>query len=204
MIAVKVCGMTDPEDARLAAQLGASAVGMVFWPGSPRSVDVERARKIVAALPPFVTSVGVFVDQSPTEVEAIVDRVGLDAIQLHGHETTDDYTRIGRRLIKAVAVREDSTGSEADEVPPHAAVLLDAHDPVKRGGTGRAIDWRIAAAIAKRRPVILSGGLNAGNVVAAVRAVAPYAVDVSSGIESSPGRKDSAKLHAFFDALRSL
>jgi phosphoribosylanthranilate isomerase len=204
VIAVKICGVMDPEDAREAARLGASAVGMVFWPGSPRCVDVDRARAIVAALPPFVTAVGVFVDQAVEEVKGIADAAHLGAIQLHGDEDASAYGNNGRRVIKAIPLTAESNGSVADRVPTHATVLLDAHDPVKRGGTGRTIDWTVAAVIARQRPVILSGGLTPDNIVAAVRTVDPYAVDVSSGVESSPGRKDRTKLRALFDALRTL
>ncbi len=204
MIRVKICGVTSAEDAELAASLGATAVGMVFWSGSPRAVDVERAKLIALALPTFVTAVGVFVDQSVDEVSAIADAVKLDAIQLHGHENASDYAALGRRLIKSVAVRDRSAEAEADRVPARATVLLDAHDPLRRGGTGQTIDWTVAATIARRRPVILSGGLTPETVDAAVRAVRPYAIDVSSGVESSPGRKDPTKLRAFFAALRAL
>jgi phosphoribosylanthranilate isomerase len=204
VIRVKVCGVTSAEDAELAASLGATAVGMVFWIGSPRAVDVERAKLIALALPTFVTAVGVFVDQSVDEVSAIADAVKLDAIQLHGHENASDYAALGRRLIKSVAVRDRSAEAEADRVPAGATVLLDAHDPLRRGGTGQTIDWTVAATIARRRPVILSGGLTPETVDAAVRAVRPYAIDVSSGVESSPGRKDPTKLRAFFAALRAL
>ncbi len=204
MTKVKVCGVTRPEDATLAADLGASAIGMIFWPDSPRAVSTDAAKQIVASVLPFVMTVGVFVDQSPDEVGRIADAVGLDAIQLHGSERVDDYVCLGRRVIKAVGVKEGTSVADADEVPAHATILLDAHDPVKRGGTGCVIDWNVAAALSRRRRIVLSGGLHAGNVAAAVAAVTPYAVDVSSGVESVPGRKDSAKLQAFFAALRTL
>lgn len=204
MVTAKICGVTRPEDAVLAAELGAAAIGMIFWPGSPRAVDVTRARSIVAMLPPLVTRVGVFVDQPVAEVREVADSVGLDIIQLHGREDVEAYAATGRRTIKAVAIGNGSPATAADDVPAGTTVLLDAHDPVKRGGTGQPIDWTVAAAIARRRPVILSGGLTSDNVAAAVRAVAPYAIDTSSGVESSPGRKDPVKLRRFFDALRTL
>ena len=204
MTRVKVCGVTKPEDAELAVSLGATAVGMIFWAGSPRCVDVERARQIVSVLPAFVTAVGVFVDQPVESVAAVADAVGLGTIQLHGHEDANAYAPLNRRLIKSVAVRDDSAEREAAAVAPRATVLLDAHDPVRRGGTGRRIDWTFAASIARVRPIILSGGLTPETVDAAVRAVGPYAVDVSSGVESAPGRKDPTKLRAFFAALRAL
>jgi phosphoribosylanthranilate isomerase len=204
VIVAKICGITRPEDARLAAELGASAIGMVFWNGSPRAVDVTQACEIVSAIPPFVTAVGVFVDQPVGAVQDLAAETGLDVIQLHGHEAPADYAGTGRRLIKSVAIQNGSTESDVAAACTGATALLDAHDPVKRGGTGRSIDWTIAAAIARRRPIILSGGLNADNVLTAIRTVAPYAVDASSGVESSPGRKDPAKLRQFFDALRTV
>jgi len=201
VIRVKICGVTTVEDATLAADLGASAIGLVFWPRSPRFVDVEQAKRIVAALPPFVGAVGVFVNQP--EAADIAREVGLSAVQLHGDEPPDTYSALPVRVIKAVAVTGNGSGDLAAAIPASATVLLDAHDPVKRGGTGRAIDWTVAAAVARRRPIILSGGLNADNVVGAVEAVRPYAIDVSSGVESAPGRKDAAKLRALFDVLRT-
>ena len=201
---VKVCGVTRPDDAVLAASLGACAIGMIFWPGSPRAVDRARARDIVLALPPFVATVGVFVDQPMDDVLSIADVVGLTAIQLHGDEAPGAYARLPRRVIKAVAVSGPSSADAALAVPACATVLLDAHDPVRRGGTGRSIDWSIASRIARQRPVILSGGLGPENAAAAVDAVRPYAIDVSSGVESSPGRKDEARLRALFAALHEL
>jgi phosphoribosylanthranilate isomerase len=200
---VKVCGITRPADAMLAAELGACAIGLVFWPTSPRAIDPRHAREIVLALPPFVASVGLFVNQPADDVMRIADLVGLSAVQLHGDESVESYRMLPRRVIKAVPVRDGSAEEAAARVPGTVTVLLDAHDPVRRGGTGRTIDWSVAAAIARRRPVILSGGLNPGNVCSAVTAVSPYAVDVSSGVEEAPGRKDPVKLQAFFAALRA-
>jgi len=201
VIRVKICGVTSVDDARMAAEMGASAVGLVFWPRSPRAVEIEQAKRIVAALPPFVSAVGVFVNQP--EAADIAREVGLSAVQLHGDEPPDTYRSLPLRVIKAVAVTGNGSGDLAAAIPASATVLLDAHDPVKRGGTGRAIDWTVAAAVARRRPIILSGGLNADNVASAVEAVRPYAIDVSSGVESAPGRKDAAKLRALFDVLRT-
>lgn len=202
MIRVKVCGITTIEDALLAAGLGASAIGLVFWPGSPRAVDLEHAKAIVRALPPFVSAVGVFVDQED-EALHIAQQTGLSAVQFHGDEPPASYRTFPVRVIKAVTIRDASADRAAAAVPASATVLVDAHDPVKRGGTGRVVDWSIAATIAAKRPVILSGGLTAANVLQAVEAVRPYAVDVSSGVESAPGRKDPAKLRALFAALRA-
>jgi phosphoribosylanthranilate isomerase len=201
MIRVKICGITTPEDARLAVSFGASAIGMVFWPGSPRSIDVPRAREIVATLPPFVTAVGVFVNQT-AEAPGIAAAVGLDVVQLHGDERPESYAHLKIRTIKAVGVSTAASIDLAAAVPPQTTVLLDAHDPIRRGGTGQSIDWTIAESIARQRPVILSGGLNAGNLVLAIETVRPVAIDVSSGVESTPGRKDPDKLRALFHTLR--
>jgi phosphoribosylanthranilate isomerase len=199
---VKICGVTRVEDALLAAELGASAIGLVFWPQSPRFVRPDQARAIVAALPPFVAAIGVFVDQVD-EAVSMARFAGLSAVQFHGDEPADSYRAFPLRVIKSVAVGDEQAFEAATAIPESATVLLDAHDPIKRGGTGTPIDWTIAARIARRRPIILSGGLTAGNVAAAVAAVAPYAIDVSSGVEAAAGRKDPGKLRALFAAVRA-
>ncbi|HEY6615623.1 MAG TPA: phosphoribosylanthranilate isomerase [Vicinamibacterales bacterium] len=202
MTKVKICGIRRVEDALLAADLGASALGFIFWPSSPRFIDPADAKRIAVALPPFVTTVGVFVNQPAEHVIAVARQMNLDAIQLHGDEPVDDYAGGSHRMIKAVAVRNGHDClSTVRAVPARATVLLDAHDPIKRGGTGRTIDWAQAEASARLRPIILSGGLTADNVRGAVAAVRPYAIDVSSGVESSPGIKDPDKLRALFSAL---
>jgi phosphoribosylanthranilate isomerase len=200
VIPVKICGITNLRDALTAVDLGASAIGLVFWPSSPRSVSVETARRIVQALPQFVAATGVFVNQTES-APTIAAKVGLSSIQLHGDERPDQYARLTLRVIKAIGVSDASARDAADAVPSNVTVLLDAHDPVKRGGTGQRIDWSVAASIARERQVILSGGLNADNVLDAIEAVKPYAIDVSSGVESAPGRKDSAKLRELFEVL---
>jgi tryptophan synthase beta subunit len=198
---VKICGITTEEDARAAVACGASALGFVFWPRSPRAIEPERARAIVAALPPFVTTVGVFVDERPERVRAIAERVGLSAVQWHGDERPADVTGIGRRVIKAVPA-DQTTLDAIDAWPAEVTLLVDATDVRRKGGTGLTADWDAAAAIAARRPVILAGGLAADNVGRAIEAVKPMGVDVSSGVESSPGVKDASRLRAFFDAVR--
>jgi phosphoribosylanthranilate isomerase len=198
---VKVCGVCRAEDAQLAATLGASAIGFIFWPASPRYCDPARAREIAAKLPDHITTVGVFVDQPVSQVVEIADSVSLGAVQLHGGESIDDFNRVRRPLIKAVAVTGSFVPDLVNCLPPEVTVLLDAHDPVRRGGTGRTIDWTTAAQVAARRRTILSGGLNAGNVREAIAHVHPHMVDVSSGVESAPGVKDAGKLQAFFAAV---
>lgn len=201
---VKVCGITRAEDALLAASLGAAAVGFIFWPPSPRFVDPYRARPIVRALPPFVAAVGVFVDQPLEYVQGVANLVRLSAVQLHGGEPPESYARLPHRVIKAVSVRSDFSLEEIDAVPPSATLLLDAHDPVLVGGTGRPIDWELAQRVAARRPTILSGGLRPETVATAIQTVRPYAIDVSSGVEARPGVKDPERLRAFFEATRGV
>jgi phosphoribosylanthranilate isomerase len=203
-VRVKVCGITRLEDAEIAADLGAFAIGFIFWPTSPRFVDADRARAIVRALPPFVIPVGVFVDQPLDDVNRIADAVGLGAVQLHGHETFSYCNEIHRRVIRAVGLRETMDARLAEEWPPSITLLLDAYDPEKRGGTGRPVDWTVAAAVASKRPTILSGGLRPENVAAAITTVRPYAIDVSSGVEVHPGVKDPHRLRAFFEAVSEI
>lgn len=200
---VKVCGITRTEDALLAAELGASAIGFIFWPRSPRYVDPRIAREIVAALPAHVVPVGVFVDQPRGDIDDISRQVQLGAVQLHGHESVEYAVALMEPVIKAIAVNDTFDVSSLKAIPETITVLLDAHDPVRRGGTGRTIDWARAAEASAIRRVILSGGLNPENVNAAVRAVRPYGIDLSSGVETSPGVKDHTKLRALFAALEN-
>ena len=200
-IPVKICGITRSEDAALAARLGAAWVGFVFWPRSPRFVDPAAAEDILAGLPPHVAGVGVFVDQAVEEVNAIAARVGLGAVQLHGDEPAAACARCTRRVIKAVRLSPEITVEAVDAVWSRATVLVDAFDPVRMGGSGRLVDWTLAARIARRRRTILSGGLRAENVGEALRRVAPYALDVSSGVEARPGIKDPERMRAFFEAV---
>ncbi len=202
MTRVKVCGIRRRADALLAVELGAVAVGFVFWPRSPRAVTPDQVREIADGLPAFVTRVGVFVNQPPREVYEIAARAGLNSVQLHGDENAAEYSDIHLPVIKALPVGKGFTLSAVQDVPASVTVLLDAHDPIKRGGTGRVIEWTVAAAAARLRPVILSGGLTPDNVRSATDAVRPYAVDVSSGVEAAPGIKDEVKLRAFFAALQ--
>jgi phosphoribosylanthranilate isomerase len=192
---VKVCGVTRLDDAIAAAEAGASAVGFVFWPESPRFVDPYRARAIAAKLPPFVTAVGLFVNQPVGYVNSVASLVRLGAVQLHGDETPEFAASVTAPVIKAVPVER------ADGWPDATTLLLDVHDPVKRGGTGRVIDWRAAAAVAAHRRVLLAGGLTPDNVAEAIARVRPFGVDVSSGVERAPGIKDHARIRALFEAI---
>jgi phosphoribosylanthranilate isomerase len=201
-VRVKICGIRRLEDALLAAQLGASAIGFVFWPGSPRFVDPFRARRIASALPPFVSTVGVFVNQPPEHATSIARLLNLAAIQLHGDEDPAPFMRTGARIIKAVPVNARFSDDTLGSIPPEVTILLDAQDPVRRGGTGQTIDWSVAARVAASRRTILSGGLNPDNVQSAVEQVRPYGLDVSSGVESAPGVKDPEKLRTLFARIR--
>lgn len=202
MTLVKICGITRVEDALDAAALGASAIGLVFWPASPRTIDPISARAIVDALPPLVTPVGVFVDQPQAEVDRIAGEVRLGAVQLHGRETPAYCARIRRPVIKAFGVDASFDEAAMEPYPAGVTVLLDAKDDQKRGGTGRRIDWTVAARVAARRRIMLAGGVDAGNVEEAIRTVRPFAIDVSSGVERAPGLKDHAKMRALFEAVK--
>lgn len=199
MTRVKICGICRPEDGAAAAAAGATVVGMVFWPESPRAIDVGTARAIVSALPAGVPAIGVFVNQPVDEINDVIERAGLFGVQLHGDEPFETIAKIRRPVIRAMTLEDENA---IGAVPPHVTVLLDAHDPARRGGTGRTIDWARAARIAAARHIVLAGGLTPGNVGDAVRRVSPYAVDVSSGVERAPREKDPALMRAFVDAVR--
>ncbi len=203
---VKICGITNPEDALAATAAGADSLGFVFVPGTPRYITPERASEIVRALPPFVLRTGLFVDASESEIRDTLARVRLDAVQLHGDEPPElgIALRSSVRVLKAFRVWGEST---LETLPAYFeaadAWLLDAYVPGAHGGTGARFDWNLAT-VAKRhgKPIILAGGLTPENVGMAVKTVRPYAVDVSSGVESSPGRKDAAKVAAFIRATK--
>lgn len=199
-VLVKICGVTREADAREAVALGASAIGFIFWPKSPRFIDPYRAKRVARVLPAFVTPVGVFVNQPVDYVNSVANLVGLGAVQLHGDETPAYAEGIRRPIIRAVGV---NALEEARRWPEEVVLLVDAHDPVHRGGTGRTADWTVAAELARRRRVVLAGGLNAENVAEGIVAVRPFGVDVSSGVEVAPGIKDAARLRALFVQIRA-
>jgi phosphoribosylanthranilate isomerase len=201
MTAIKFCGITRRDDAWQAADLGAHAVGFVFWPGSPRAVEPDAAKAIARTLPPFVQRVGVFVDAAVEEMDAIGTLVGLDVIQLHGEEPVETARRLGRRVVKALGRQADGLVNAARRWPDDVLLLVDAVAPEARGGTGQRADWQAAATLARTRRIVLAGGLGPENVAEAIRSVAPYAVDVSSGVETAPGRKDHGRMRAFADAV---
>jgi len=201
MLRVKICGITNPRDAVAAAEAGADAIGLVFAE-SPRRVTVGQARAILAALPPYVTPVALFVDEPAEVVRDTCGQLGIRTVQLHGDEPPDMARALdGLCVVKAFRIR-----TQADLAPlesyPAAAWLLDSKVEGRRGGTGVTFDWNLAAEAAKRGRVILAGGLTPDNVAEAVRIAKPYGVDASSGVESEPGRKDKARLEAFVAAAR--
>jgi phosphoribosylanthranilate isomerase len=200
---VKVCGISRVQDAELAASLGAAAVGCVFWPESPRHVTIEVARAIARALPPFVAVVGVFVDQPFDDVLQVARDVPLTAVQFHGDEAADGVAAFPWRTVRALALEAPGVDEALARLPHTVTPLLDGYDRRRRGGTGKTVDWGRAAAVAARRRVILAGGLTPANVGRAVAQVRPWAVDVSSGVESSAGIKDARALQQFFAAVAS-
>jgi phosphoribosylanthranilate isomerase len=198
---VKICGITRRDDALAAVECGASAIGFVFWPDSPRFVDPAVARAISEALPPSVQAVGVFVNQHVDEINVIADRVQLSAVQLHGNEDEPFSRQVRRSVIKAVTLAD---GAGAVETWSEQTILLvDAHDPIRRGGTGQLADWSAAAELAAKRRILLAGGITPENVAEAVARVRPYGIDVSSGVEATPGVKDHDRLKALFRALEN-
>ncbi|MBF0154210.1 MAG: phosphoribosylanthranilate isomerase [Magnetococcales bacterium] len=207
MVRIKICGMTRLEDALAAIHLGADAIGLVFHPKSPRAIDPVRATALVAALPPFVSVVGLFVNHPPEEVHRIVRHCHLSVVQLHGDESPEVCRQISGgshgflRVIKAirVATRTDLQGVDAF---PVAGILLDAKAPHAYGGTGQVFDWSLLEGFRCRAPLILAGGLNPDNIQAAIQRVKPCAVDLSSGVESAPGIKDHALMRHFIARVR--
>ncbi len=200
---IKICGITRAEDARAAAELGADAIGLVFYAPSPRNVDPEQARAIIAAVPPFVTIVGLFVDPARDQVESALRACPLDLLQFHGDEAPDFCAGFGLPYIKAARVRAGADLVQC--LSPYRAArgwLLDAYHDRLYGGTGESFDWNLIPR-GLARPVILSGGLTPDNVGAAVRRVRPWAVDVSSGVEAAKGIKDAAKIAAFVTGVKN-
>ena len=198
---IKICGLTRPQDVRVAVECGADALGFVFYPPSPRAVSIEQAAELVALLPPFVTAVGLFVNATPAEVEAVLARAPLQLLQFHGDEAESDCARYGRPWIKAARMRPGVDLLEfAASYPRASGILVDAFVD-GYGGGGKTFDWTLIPA-GFTRPLVLSGGLDADNVGDAVRRIRPWAVDVSSGVESAKGIKDADMIAAFIAGVR--
>lgn len=200
---IKICGITSAEHALVAAACGADAIGLVFYAKSPRCVSAQQAAEIVAALPPFISVVGLFVNELPTEIERILSTVAIDVLQFHGDESVAFCKQFARPWIKALRVKPDTDISAAcREFEGSRGILLDAWLEGVPGGTGKTFDWQLAADTLPA-PIVLAGGLNENNIAAAIAAVHPAAVDVSGGVESGPGIKDADKIRRFIAAVRA-
>jgi phosphoribosylanthranilate isomerase len=198
---IKICGITRLTDALFAVREGATAIGMVFWPKSPRRVDSAIAAEIVATLPADMLTVGVFVNATVEEIRDVVKSTGIRVVQLHGDEPTSYVDAIDRPIFRSTTL--DNVADVAREWPHDTTLLLDKADPIRRGGTGEVVDWSRAANLARERRIVLAGGLTADNIEEAITTVRPYGVDVSSGVEASPGVKDFGKVSQFLKNARA-
>jgi len=202
-VRIKICGTTRLEDALVAVDAGADALGFIFYDKSPRRVAMKTVKGIIAELPPFVETVGVFVDETVERVNRVAEFCGLDRVQLHGGESAAYCRKVCRRVIKVMRVKDEGF---LERLPAYkvSGFLLDAYQEGMPGGTGRTFNWDLALAAKPFGPLILAGGLDAGNVADAIRHVRPYGVDVVSGVESAPGVKDPEKIRAFVRAVRGV
>jgi len=200
---IKICGITNLGDALLAVDLGADALGFIFYPESKRHITVQKAADICNVLPPFVSKVGVFVDELEYEIEKALSECLLTGLQFHGDEPPGFCQKFPAKSIKAIRVKDETSLTAAQEYNVDA-ILLDTYTDSERGGTGKIFDWTLAKKAQEllAPPIILSGGLNPENVAEAIRQVQPYAVDVASGVEREPGKKDSEKLRRFFEVCK--
>jgi phosphoribosylanthranilate isomerase len=203
-VRIKICGITNWTDARRAIESGADFLGFNFFPGSPRYVTPAKARRIVRRLPKGLSAVGVFVNEPEEKMLAIARSVGLRYLQLHGEESPDTVTRLQRAfpVIKVLRVKRPFRAAQISRYRAASALLLDGFDRRLRGGTGKTFDWKIARRVTPRARIFVAGGLAPENVADAIRIARPFAVDVSSGVESRPGKKDPARLKAFAKAVR--
>ena len=201
---IKICGITNMEDATFVAKCGADAIGFIFYPKSPRYSEPERVKKIIEKIPKEIAKVGVFVNHDAAEVKETIDFCGLDLVQLHGDESPAYCGQFPQsQVIKTLAPRtEDDLGNVREY--PVKAILVDAHDPVRYGGTGEQSDWILAAKVKETHPLILAGGLTLDNIQEAVETVSPHAVDINSGTERSPGKKDHQKVKEIIDLVHQL
>jgi phosphoribosylanthranilate isomerase len=203
-VKVKICGVTSVADALVAAEAGADVVGLMFYAKSPRYISLETAEEISRALPPFVLRAGVFVNPSEEEVMKAITRCGLSLLQFHGDETPEFCTQFGVMSMKAFRIRDAASLAALPKYPTEA-YLLDAYSAEALGGTGEKFNWDLAIEAKKfGKPIFLAGGLTPENVAEAVAKVQPFGVDVSSGVESAPGKKDAAKVRAFIAAAKSV
>lgn len=201
---IKICGITNPQDAQAAVKAGADALGFIFYSQSPRYVTPDRVKRIVASLPPFTLSVGVFVNESPEKVREIFDECGLAFAQLHGDETPEYCETVQRPVLRALRLRDRGNLLALAEYRGRTGVrgfVVDTYSETTYGGTGQPTDWNLAREAAQAAPILLAGGLTPENVGLAIQRVKPYGVDVSSGVEIQPGQKDHEKVHAFVQAV---
>ncbi len=199
---VKICGNTQWKDAKLAVESGADALGFIFYRKSPRYISVQKAREIIAQLPPFIETVGVFVNESAERINQVVERCELDAVQLHGDESPAFCKKIRCKVIKAFRIQNAASLAPISKYPVRG-ILVDAFSPDAYGGTGTTCDWNLVKRAKKFGPVILAGGLTPGNVEEGIKIVRPWAVDVCSGVEKTPGQKDSKKLRLFIQLAKN-
>jgi phosphoribosylanthranilate isomerase len=205
MVKIKICGITNVEDAEVAVRAGADALGFLMYRKSPRYVEPAMARSIVAGLPPFVLPIGVFVNEDASVVRTLMDECGFALAQLHGDESALYCQNLGRPALKAMRLKDRGTFLALAEFQGRANVrgfVIDAFSDQTYGGTGQTVDWTLVAEAARSTPILLAGGLTPSNVSEAIQVVRPYGVDVSSGVEKSPGKKDRAKVKAFIEAAR--
>jgi len=199
---VKICGITQRQDAEFAAEMAADAIGLVLYPTSPRAVSIAQAKQIVAGLPPFVSVVALFVDADVVEVKKCLNALPIDVLQFHGDESPDYCEQFDKPYLKAIRMREGvELAALSEQYASASALLLDSYQAGVPGGTGEVFDWSMIEAIDK--PIILAGGLNVDNVARAIQQVAPYAVDVSGGVEMNKGIKDQAKIRAFMQEVNN-
>jgi phosphoribosylanthranilate isomerase len=206
MVKVKICGITSYDDASAAVEAGADALGFVFYDKSPRFINPVRAAGIISKLPPFIQTVGLFVNEETEQVNWTADYCGLDILQLHGDETPEDCLELKRRVIKAFRIQKIISIDPLEKYQDYqvSGYLLDAWSPDAFGGTGRTFNWELAQSAKQYGPVILAGGLTPDNVAEAIRVVNPYGVDVSSGVESALGKKDAEKVREFIRVAKGL
>lgn len=204
-VAVKICGITDYEDASIAVELGAAALGFIFA-HSPRQVTPQKARDIISAIPPFVKTVGIFVNQDPIEINKIMRYCGLDLVQLHGDESPDFCDELMPYTIKALRIKDEASLRTAQAYRGNVrALLLDTYSKDKAGGTGETFDWQLAIKIKKLGiPIILAGGLKPSNIEGAISIVRPYAVDVNSGVEKRPGKKSHSLIKDLMEKVKRI
>jgi phosphoribosylanthranilate isomerase len=204
-VKIKICGITNLQDAEAAVEAGADALGFVFYAKSPRCIEPEVAKRIIAQLPPFVLPVGVFVNHDRDTIREVFDECGLAFAQLHGDETPEFCESLGRPVLRALRLRDRGSLLALAEYKGRMGVrgfIVDAFSTQAYGGTGETVDWALAREVAQAMPILLAGGLTSDNVQEAIQHVQPYGVDVSSGVEESPGRKDHEKIRAFTEAVR--